>query len=108
MIRWIDTYDLYIYDNDKDIQNKNICINIPYEPLNEDAIVDKYLIGRVEKRQRYFNKKIAKHEARNLKRKQQMKNKSCERLMQLVPITLFWRFRVIVQNSSCGKSANMG
>ena len=76
MIRWIDTYDLYIYDNDKDIQNKNICINIPYEPLNEDAIVDKYLIGRVEKRQRYFNKKIAKHEARNLKRKQQMKNKN--------------------------------
>ena len=76
MIRWIDTYDFYIYDNDKDIQDKNICINMPYDPLNEDAIVDKYLIGRVEKRQKHLNKKIAKDEARNLKRKQQMKYKN--------------------------------
>ena len=74
MIRWIDKYDFYIYDNDKDIQDKTSCFNIAYDPLNEDAIVDKYLIGRVEKHQRYLNKKIAKHEACNLKRKQQMKN----------------------------------
>ena len=76
IIRWIDTYDFYIYDNDKDIRDKNICINIPYDPLNEDAIVDKYLIGRVEKRRKLLNKNIAKHEARNLKRKQQMKYKN--------------------------------
>ena len=76
MIRWIDTYDFYIYDNDKDIRDKNICINIPYDPLNEDAIVDKYLIGRVEKRRKLLNKNIAKHEVRNLKRKQQMKYKN--------------------------------
>ena len=76
IIRWIDTYDFYIYDNDKDIRDKNICINIPYDPLNEDAIVDKYLIGRVEKRRKLLNKNIAKHEVRNLKRKQQMKYKN--------------------------------
>ena len=76
MIRWIDTYDFYIYENDKNIQNENICINIPYDPLNEDAIVDKYLIGRVEKRRKLLNKNIAKHEARNLKRKHQMKYKN--------------------------------
>lgn len=76
IIRWIDLYNFYIYDTDKDIQNQNICINIPYDPLNDDAIIDKYLIGRVEKRQKHLNKKIVKHETRKLKRKQQMKYKN--------------------------------
>lgn len=78
MIRWINSYDYYIYSfyTYEDILNKNICFNIPYEPSDENDIIDKNLIGRVEKRRKYLNKKISKHEARNLKREQQMKYKN--------------------------------
>lgn len=74
MIRWISSYDYYIFNfyTYEDILNKNICINIPYEKLDENDIIDKNLIAKVEKRRRRlnFNKKIYKYR----KLKQQMNN----------------------------------
>lgn len=74
MIRWISLYDYYIYNfyTCEDILNENICINIPYEPSDENDIIDKNLIAKVEKRRRYLNrnKKLYKY----YKLKRQMKN----------------------------------